>query len=119
MRKKDRPAGRPAPDGYTGAMHPGNDLTLGTHPAAGEPVRLSREARGKHLYVVGTTGAGKSKFLEGLIRQDVLAWPHSGCGLLLLDPHGKLFDDLMQFIAAGDLDAGRSSRSTCGGGIGW
>jgi hypothetical protein len=36
----------------------------------------------------GSTGSGKSKFLEYLIRQDIVSWRDSECGLLLLDPHG-------------------------------
>jgi len=37
-----------------------------------------------HMHVVGKTGAGKTSFLEGLIRQDIDA----GRGLCLIDPHG-------------------------------
>lgn len=64
---------------------------------------LTREARGKHLYCVGATGTGKSKFLEHLIRQDILAWPTGRCGLIVFDPHGALFDGLMRWIAASGL----------------
>jgi len=47
----------------------------------------------------GGTGTGKSKFLEHLIRQDILAWRKSRCGLLLLDPHGCLYDNLLNWLA--------------------
>ena len=73
----------------------GNDLLIaaGSH---GEPLILTREQRSRHLYVTGsTTGNGKSKFLEYLIRQDIVEWQESGCGLLLLDPHGAIYDSLM------------------------
>jgi type IV secretory pathway VirB4 component len=45
----------------------GNDLLIaaGSH---GEPLILTREQRSRHLYVTGSTGSGKSKFLEYLIR---------------------------------------------------
>ena len=36
------------------------------------------ESRDKHLYVVGATGAGKSMFLEGLLRQDILNQRRTG-----------------------------------------
>jgi len=36
------------------------------------------------MHVIGKTGAGKTSFLEGLIRQDIDA----GRGLCLIDPHG-------------------------------
>ena len=39
-----------------------------------------------HLYAVGKTGAGKTTFIENLIRQDI----KDGNGLALLDPHGDL-----------------------------
>lgn len=83
---------------------PGNDLVLGR--VAGRPVdlALSRAARDKHLYVCGGTGTGKSKFLESLIRQDIRAWRKSRCGLLVLDPHGSLYDSLMQWLAWHKID---------------
>jgi len=79
-------------------LHRGNDLTLGTD-TKGESVILSREQRSTHLYVCGSTGTGKSKFLEHLIRQDILNWRQSKCGLLLIDPHGSLYDSLMEWMA--------------------
>jgi hypothetical protein len=39
---------------------------------------LTREQRSRHLYATGSTGSGKSKFLEYLIRQDILNWRKSG-----------------------------------------
>lgn len=81
----------------------GNDLDLGLLGVSGDPLVMSRDNRSTHLYAVGSTGTGKSKFLEGLIRQDILAWPRSECGLMLLDPHGSLYDGLMTWIAANDL----------------
>lgn len=81
----------------------GNDLILGTRRDNGEPLTLARDARGTHHYIVGATGTGKSKLLESMIRADILTAPRSGCGVLLLDPHGKLFDDVMGWVAAKDL----------------
>src|SRR5258708_22051844 len=49
-------------------------------------VYVSAHEREKHLYVLGITGKGKSKFLEGLILQDILAG--RGCGVI--DPHSDL-----------------------------
>ncbi|TDP60643.1 type IV secretory system conjugative DNA transfer family protein [Roseateles toxinivorans] len=39
-----------------------------------------------HMHVIGKTGAGKSRLLETLIRQDIDA----GRGVALIDPHGDL-----------------------------
>ncbi len=43
-------------------------------------------------------GTGKSKFLEHLIRQDIVIWRKSKCGLLVLNPHGSLYDSLMNWL---------------------
>jgi hypothetical protein len=81
------------------ARTPGNDLRLGQMVGSNEFLTFPRELRDKHLYVCGGTGSGKSKFLEHLIRQDIVAWPQSRCGLLLLDPHGSLYDSLISWLA--------------------
>lgn len=78
---------------------PGNDLDLGQLPGRNARLILPRTARDKHLYVCGSTGTGKSKFLESLIRQDIKNWSKSRCGLILLDPHGNLYDSLMEWLA--------------------
>ena len=76
----------------------GNDLNLGQDSRNGR-VMLSREARSTHLYVSGATGTGKSKFLEHLVWQDIVAWPRTKCGMLVLDPHGSLYDNIMARLA--------------------
>jgi hypothetical protein len=50
----------------------GNDLLIATSLSGGEPLMLTKEQRSRHLYATGSTGSGKSKFLEYLIRQDIL-----------------------------------------------
>ena len=78
---------------------PGNDLILGKLPGRAEHLGLSRTQRDKHLYCCGGTGTGKSKFLENLIRQDICNWSKSKCGVLVLDPHGSLYDNLVNWLA--------------------
>jgi hypothetical protein len=84
--------------------HPGNDLSLGQVTGRTAPLILPAELRDKHLYVCGSTGMGKSKFLENLLRQDIIGWRKSRCGLLLLDPHGSLYDDLLNWLAWNEID---------------
>jgi DNA helicase HerA-like ATPase len=60
---------------------------------------LSARDRSMHMYVVGSTGVGKSKFLEHIVREDIRTWRKSECGLLLLDPHGAVYDGVMQWLA--------------------
>jgi hypothetical protein len=83
---------------------PGNDLNLGRLPGSDKSLLFSRTERDKHMYVCGGTGTGKSKFLESMIRQDIISWRKSKCGMLVLDPHGNLYDSLMQWMAWNKLD---------------
>ncbi len=55
---------------------------------------IKREDRRRHLYAVGKSGSGKSKLLELLIKEDIEA----GKGVGVLDPHGDLVDNIMEFI---------------------
>ncbi len=71
-------------------MQRGNQLNLGQIVNGTGELTLEPSQRDKHLYVCGATGVGKSKFLEHLIRQDIVSQYDSGSGLLLLDPHGEL-----------------------------
>lgn len=84
--------------------HPGNDLILGQLSGSKAKLGFSRTERDKHLYICGGTGTGKSKFLESLIRQDIISWRKSKCGLLVLDPHGSLYDSLMNWLAWHNID---------------
>lgn len=47
-----------------------------------------------HSYIVGKTGTGKSTLLKTLIRQDIA----QNRGLMLLDPHGDLVEQIHQNI---------------------
>lgn len=77
----------------------GNDLKLGHLGEGSKMLHLTPEQRATHLFVCGSTGTGKSKLLEFLIRQDIMAWQTSKCGLLLIDPHGSLYDSLVSWLA--------------------
>jgi hypothetical protein len=82
----------------------GNDLNLGHLGDSPEMLRFTAEQRATHLYVCGSTGTGKSKLLESLIRQDIVAHRKSKCGLLLIDPHGSLYDSLVRWLAWNKID---------------
>jgi hypothetical protein len=59
---------------------------LGTDIHTGEEISLTDDAWAQFLTCFGVTGAGKSAFLRGLIKQVIQA----GHGLLLLEPHNDL-----------------------------
>lgn len=75
---------------------PENGLLLGYNHYRGQTkeVRIQREDRFRHFYVIGQTGTGKSSILQVMIRQDL----QNGDGLCVIDPHGSLIEDILPFI---------------------
>lgn len=74
-------------------------LGVGTHPHHRKrkvPVYITPDQRARHIYLVGATGAGKTKFLEGLIRQDI----DKGNGLGLIDCHGDLVNAVIRHLSS-------------------
>ncbi len=74
----------------------GESIYRGTHI----PVRLTREDRRRHLYVIGQTGTGKSVFINNLSGQDVV----NGEGVCVIDPNGDLFEDVLSRIPKNRLN---------------
>ena len=50
--------------------------------------------RGKHMYVIGKTGMGKSTLLENMAIQDI----QNGEGICFIDPHGSTAEKLLDFV---------------------
>ena len=74
-------------------------LGTGSHPHHTNrriQVFISPEHRARHLYIIGGTGSGKTKQLENLIRQDILA----GRGTGVIDCHGDLVKSTIRFLSA-------------------
>jgi hypothetical protein len=57
--------------------------------------KVAERDRATHLYVIGATGTGKTKFLEYLIQQDI----DKGNGFGVIDPHGDMIEDVKGFLA--------------------
>lgn len=76
---------------------PTRSITLGE--ADGKPVTLPLQALVRHVHGIGTTGGGKSNFLQLLARQLITA----GSGFALLDPHGSkpdgVFRNILKWLA--------------------
>jgi len=73
---------------------PRTGFPMGT--ADGEKVRLPRESRDRHTYIVGATGTGKSTLLLRMISEDI----QRGEGVILLDPHGDLASAVLEAVPA-------------------
>ncbi|PKL36817.1 hypothetical protein CVV38_02885 [Candidatus Peregrinibacteria bacterium HGW-Peregrinibacteria-1] len=75
---------------------PKDGILLGHNLYRGQEteIRIKREDRFRHFYVIGQTGTGKSSILQVMIRQDL----KNGDGLCVIDPHGSLIEDILPFI---------------------
>ncbi|MBP9718706.1 type IV secretory system conjugative DNA transfer family protein [Candidatus Gracilibacteria bacterium] len=85
-----------------GSVDPTNMSTFGTTNFHNQNIRfgIKRTDRRRHLYVVGKSGTGKSKLLELLIIEDIMA----GKGVGVLDPHGDLVDNILRHIPKERID---------------
>lgn len=58
------------------------------------PFGIKSLDRGRHVYVIGKTGMGKSTLLENMAVQDI----QNGEGMAFIDPHGKTADLLLEYV---------------------
>ena len=61
---------------------------------------IKKSDRRKHIYAVGKTGTGKSTLMKNMAIQDMRA----GEGVAVLDPHGQLIDELLDFVPQNRLE---------------
>jgi Type IV secretion-system coupling protein DNA-binding domain len=82
-------------DDYTPDM-----LSLGWYYSEGKQqfqmAKIPHKDRAVHMYVIGASGSGKTKFLEFPIQQDI----NLGNGFCIIDPHGDLVEETKGFLAA-------------------
>lgn len=69
-------------------------LFLG-YDAEEKPIHLAPQHRKIHTHVIGSSGSGKSKFLEWMMRGDL---DHRQ-GFCLIDPEGTLYKDVLGYCA--------------------
>jgi hypothetical protein len=60
-------------------------------------VRLPAANRAQHVALLGATGAGKSALFTQMIASDI-ADPERKCGVGLIDPHGTLYQKVLELI---------------------
>lgn len=57
-------------------------------------VRMKREDRTRHCYIIGKSGSGKSVLLTQMAKQDI----ENGDGIGVIDPHGELVEDILEHV---------------------
>jgi len=75
---------------------PDEGIILGENVYRGvtKEIKIKREDRRRHTYIIGKSGAGKSVMLASLAIQDIL----NGEGVCVMDPHGDLIADIISRI---------------------
>jgi hypothetical protein len=75
---------------------PTEGIILGTniHRNVSTEIRMTKEDRLRHFYVIGQTGTGKTTMLKNMIRQDIL----NGEGVCMIDPHGSDIQDVLSYV---------------------
>lgn len=78
------------------ANTPEEGLLLGKNNYRGveRDIRIKRDDRRRHMYVIGKSGGGKSTLIAGMAVQDIL----NGEGICVLDPHGDLVETILKRV---------------------
>lgn len=74
-----------------------NDLTIlgyTDYKSDAKIFGIRREDKLRHMYVIGQTGTGKSKFIANMVRSDMI----SNKWVCVIDPHGDLIDDILSQV---------------------
>ncbi len=77
-------------------------IVLGVNSYRGKDteVRLAREDRMRHFYVIGQTGTGKTNIMLNMITQDI----RNGDGCCYIDPHGTDIQTILSRIPKERID---------------
>jgi hypothetical protein len=63
-------------------------------------VRITRNDRRRHIYVIGQTGTGKTTLLKNMVIQDI----KNGDGVCFIDPHGDVAQEILGLIPKERID---------------
>jgi hypothetical protein len=81
-------------DGPSQLMEEGFLLGYNEFRGTKKEIRLSKNDRRRHSYIIGQTGTGKSKLMENLAYQDMM----DGKGFAFIDPHGDSAEELLAMV---------------------
>ena len=81
---------------YARPQHEPSEFGLCLGGAGGREACLAQADRSRHVYIIGATGCGKSTLLYNMVMQDIAA----GEGVCVMDPHGDLYDEVLESIPA-------------------
>ncbi|KPJ85985.1 hypothetical protein AMJ57_01050 [Parcubacteria bacterium SG8_24] len=75
---------------------PQEGLYLGTAEYRGQKteVFIKHEDRFRHIYLIGSSGSGKSEYIANMAAQDV----RDGHGICIVDPHGDLAETVLATV---------------------
>lgn len=75
-------------------------LGINSYRGRDTEVRMTREDRMRHLYVIGQTGTGKTTILKNMIAQDI----KNGDGCCFIDPHGSDVQEILSYVPKERID---------------
>ena len=75
-------------------------LGINSYRGKDTEIRMSREDRMRHMYVIGQTGTGKTTILKNMIAQDI----KNGDGCCFIDPHGTDIQDILSYVPKERID---------------
>lgn len=57
-------------------------------------IKMARDDRRRHMYILGRTGVGKTEIMKYMSVQDI----KNGDGLCIIDPHGDFIEDVLPHV---------------------
>ena len=75
-------------------------LGINSYRGKDTEIRMTREDRLRHMYVIGQTGTGKTTILKNMIAQDI----KNGDGCCFIDPHGSDIQDILSYVPRERID---------------
>lgn len=98
--KEAKAGSAPAPIELTTSGTDGIVLGINSYRGKDTTIRMSREDRMRHMYVIGQTGTGKTTILKNMIAQDI----RNGDGCCFIDPHGTDIQDILSYVPKERMD---------------